>query len=205
MATFFDDTRIELRYGHKALDLLPQIAEMKALIDHELCHVKTMPTMVLQVLDLPDAKFRTVLQDYVDLFREYLAEQEYVRRFPNRRVYLRTKKKILQPVVDFKRQEFSSLEDLKVAILRVFYDSICFHMVSDSTFLDWCQERGQDDVSQRSFGMQLTAMGLDRRRRGRGKHWWEGIRLSGSTEKVESGNLELVNGHRKGYQPELAP
>lgn len=72
-------------------------------------------------------------------------------------------------------------------------------------FLEWCRETGQDDVSQRSFGMQLTAMGLDRRRRGRGKHWWEGIRLSGSSEKVASGNLELMNGHREGYQPGLAP
>lgn len=72
-------------------------------------------------------------------------------------------------------------------------------------FLEWCRETGQDDVSQRSFGMQLTAMGLSRRRRGRGKHWWEGIRLSGPGEKVASGSLELANGHYKGYQPELGP
>ena len=71
-------------------------------------------------------------------------------------------------------------------------------------FLEWCRETGQDDVSQRSFGMQLTAIGLYRRRRGRGKHWWEGIRLSNSTVKVASGSLELTNGHREGYQPELA-
>ena len=76
-------------------------------------------------------------------------------------------------------------------------------------FLEWCRETGQDDVSQRSFGMQLTAIGLYRRRRGRGKHWWEGIRLSGSMDevaaKVAAGSLELTNGHREGYQPELAP
>ena len=72
-------------------------------------------------------------------------------------------------------------------------------------FQEWRRETGQDDVSQRSFGMQLTAMGLHRRRRGRGRHWWEGIRLSSSTEKVASGSLELMNGHRVGYQPGLAP
>lgn len=79
-------------------------------------------------------------------------------------------------------------------------------------FLEWCRETGQDDVSQRSFGMQLTAMGLYRRRRGRGKHWWEGIRVSGSIEgaageetagKVAAGSLEMTNGHREGYQPGL--
>ncbi|MEE8465456.1 MAG: hypothetical protein V3S68_03200 [Dehalococcoidia bacterium] len=76
-------------------------------------------------------------------------------------------------------------------------------------FLEWCRETGQEDVSQRSFGMQLTAIGLYRRRRGRGKHWWEGIRLKGSmgetAGRVTGGNLELMNGHREGYQPELAP
>ena len=75
-------------------------------------------------------------------------------------------------------------------------------------FLEWCRENGQEDVSQRSFGMQLTAIGLYRRRRGRGKHWWEGIRLTGSpdqADKVTPGTLELTNGHREGYQPELVP
>lgn len=70
-------------------------------------------------------------------------------------------------------------------------------------FQEWCLETGQDDVSQRSFGMQLTTMGLYRRRRGRGKHWWEGIRLTQSVEKMSGGALELTNGHYKGYQTEL--
>ena len=33
-------------------------------------------------------------------------------------------------------------------------------------------------VSQRAFGMRLTGLGLRRKRRGHGKHWWEGIRLA---------------------------
>lgn len=65
-------------------------------------------------------------------------------------------------------------------------------------FQEWCRETGQDDVSQRSFGMQLTAMGLDRRRRGRGRHWWEGIRLSESGANMVTGPVELTNGHYQG-------
>ena len=75
-------------------------------------------------------------------------------------------------------------------------------------FQEWCRETGQDDISQRSFGMQLTAIGFCRRRRGRGKHWWEGIRLSDSIDEmageVAAGTLELINGHREDYQPQLA-
>jgi phage/plasmid-associated DNA primase len=75
-------------------------------------------------------------------------------------------------------------------------------------FQAWCRETGQDDVSQRSFGMQLTAMGFQRRRRGRGKHWWHGIRLAATAVPViEETMVErspvLANGHYEGYQAEL--
>ena len=45
-------------------------------------------------------------------------------------------------------------------------------------FLRWCRDTGHDPVSQRAFGMRLTGLGLTRKRRGHGKHWWEGIRLA---------------------------
>ena len=46
-------------------------------------------------------------------------------------------------------------------------------------FLEWRRNNGQEPISQRAFGMRLTALGLRRKRRGHGKHWWEGIRLAG--------------------------
>ena len=51
-------------------------------------------------------------------------------------------------------------------------------------FLGWCQDTGLDPVSQRSFGMRLTNLGLRRKRRGHGKHWWEGIRLAESVQAL---------------------
>jgi hypothetical protein len=44
-------------------------------------------------------------------------------------------------------------------------------------YVAWCQSNGYLPFPQRSFGMCLTNLGLKRRRRGRGKHWWEGIGL----------------------------
>ena len=49
-------------------------------------------------------------------------------------------------------------------------------------FQEWCKETGTYCPSQRGFGMQLTAMGLQRKRRNGGTHWWEGIRISGVSE-----------------------
>ena len=51
-----------------------------------------------------------------------------------------------------------------------------------ASYVGWCREAEQKPVTQRSFGMCLTSRGLERRRRGRGKHWWEGIRLAGAPE-----------------------
>ena len=48
-----------------------------------------------------------------------------------------------------------------------------------AVFCEWRRNAGQEPISQRAFGMRLTTLGLMRKRRGHGKHWWEGIRLAG--------------------------
>ncbi len=45
-------------------------------------------------------------------------------------------------------------------------------------YTDWCREQGQEPLPQRSFGMRLTALGFQRRRRGKGRHWWTGVGLA---------------------------
>ena len=47
-----------------------------------------------------------------------------------------------------------------------------------TTFVDWCLDSGYEPVSQRAFGLRLTGLGLTRKRRGHGKHWWVGISLA---------------------------
>ncbi len=44
-------------------------------------------------------------------------------------------------------------------------------------YLSWCEQTGREPLSQRSFGMRLTALGFDRKRRARGRHWWIGLGL----------------------------
>ena len=45
-------------------------------------------------------------------------------------------------------------------------------------YLDWCQGTDNAPLVQRSFGIQLTKLGFVRKRRGRGRHWWQGIELT---------------------------
>ena len=45
-------------------------------------------------------------------------------------------------------------------------------------YLTWCLESGREPLSQRGFGMRLTGLGFDRKRRARGRHWWVGLGLA---------------------------
>ena len=47
-----------------------------------------------------------------------------------------------------------------------------------TAYLAWCQVKGREALVQRNFGMSLTALGYQRRRRGRGRHWWQGLELA---------------------------
>ena len=47
-----------------------------------------------------------------------------------------------------------------------------------SDYLTWCRDTRWEPLSQRSFGMRLTALGFDRKRRARGRHWWVGLELA---------------------------
>lgn len=47
-----------------------------------------------------------------------------------------------------------------------------------SAYTAWCHESGREPLTQRGFGMRLTALGFHRRRRARGRHWWQGIQVA---------------------------
>lgn len=53
-------------------------------------------------------------------------------------------------------------------------------------YVSWCQRESYELMAQRSFGMRLTALGFERRRRGKGKHWWMGINLTESQVMAQS-------------------
>ena len=46
-----------------------------------------------------------------------------------------------------------------------------------SSYITWCELECIKPLTQRSFGMQLTNMGFSRKRRGKGHHWWTGLKL----------------------------
>ena len=54
-------------------------------------------------------------------------------------------------------------------------------------YAGWCHLRGEEPLAQRSFGMQLTAQGFQRQRRGKGRHWWMGLGIR-PQETPYSGN-----------------
>ena len=45
-------------------------------------------------------------------------------------------------------------------------------------YLEFCRDKRQEPLVQRNFGIQLTKLGFVRKRRGRGRHWWQGVKLA---------------------------
>ena len=45
-----------------------------------------------------------------------------------------------------------------------------------TSYAQWCLDQGYLAHSQRKFGLELRARGYQRKRRGKGKHWWLGVR-----------------------------
>lgn len=44
-----------------------------------------------------------------------------------------------------------------------------------TSYANWCLDHGYLAHSQRKFGLELRARGYERRRRGKGRHWWVGV------------------------------
>ena len=59
-------------------------------------------------------------------------------------------------------------------------EALCAASALFKAYQDWCLETASRMMTQRSFGLELTKMGFQRRRRGQGYHWWQGIGLAGS-------------------------
>ena len=47
-----------------------------------------------------------------------------------------------------------------------------------TSYSRWCLDNGYLAHSQRKFGLELRARGYQRKRRGKGKHWWLGVAAS---------------------------
>ena len=59
-------------------------------------------------------------------------------------------------------------------------EALCPASALFKAYQDWCLATASRMMTQRSFGLELTKMGFQRRRRGQGYHWWQGIGLADS-------------------------
>ena len=86
------------------------------------------------------------------------------------------------PGLEFRSQDYPAGPDL----LTEFIKSRCVAGPEAQTtaaalyvaYTAWCRESGREPLTQRGFGMRLTALGFQRRRRARGRHWWQGIQVA---------------------------
>ena len=119
------------------------------------------------------------LEKYLDLL-DYVAEQ--VEQLPERTTRPKSGGTRKEPSIQPSFKETISVADpvyqFVAARCLVSPDAQIIAGGLYADFLVWCQEGGLPTLGQRSFGMRLTKLGFTRRRRGRGRHWWQGIGIA---------------------------
>jgi len=145
LSVTWNESQALLHYSSKLFEITRDLLQIKSLIEHEVCHIITAPSTQVVVLETSDIGLFSASTEFVDIFREYIAEKEFVRRRRIAPLYLEAKKKMLSPdtVINQYRKGFTALGTEKffaflVMVSRIFYDSIYFHLVDNDTFVQWC-------------------------------------------------------------------
>ena len=71
--------------------------------------------------------------------------------------------------------EFGPLEDFVADVCSTGAEAMSLAGDLYTSYANWCLEQGYLAHSQRKFGLELRALGYQRKRRGKGKHWWLGV------------------------------
>jgi len=148
---------VDLVYHPKFLGLMGTLSDLQLSLKHELCHLHTCPTSVISAPSSLEGFMLAAFLEYADLFREYLAEREYERRFGVDRDYLSLRRRMFLP-------DRALLEALKGfvgrsrtidavflgfgGVFRTFHNAACFYVGSDATFHEWCRIRNVQSLYQ---------------------------------------------------------
>jgi len=144
METRYNQEEITLHYTPFSLEFFSNLSELRVALKHEVSHVLSSPT---SKISLP-VTLTGFSKEYIDILREYLAHQEFIKRFPNdRKGFLRFAKRIFQPdniladllVAYQSAGAQEAMLNFFGAIFRIYYDSVYFALVSDGTFFNWCK------------------------------------------------------------------
>lgn len=147
-----NDRGVDLVYHPRFLGLMGTISDLQLSLKHELCHLHTSPTSRIPVPSSLEGFTLVAFLEYADLFREYLAEREYARRFGVDRAYLSLRRKTFQPgriLSDVRaglKKHGGSTDTVFLAyadLFRTFHEAICFHVLGDVTFQEWCAVRNR--------------------------------------------------------------
>ena len=71
--------------------------------------------------------------------------------------------------------EFGPLDDFVADVCSTGSEAMSLAGDLYASYARWCLEQGYLAHSQRKFGLELRARGYERKRRGKGKHWWLGV------------------------------
>lgn len=119
---------------------------------HELCHVIKSPTSAIILAWHPSQFVINCMKCYIDIFREYIAEKEYLERFCHHmkgylahRRNLYTPTEIIEKGTEYLMTGNVPHEDGYAYAMSVIYiifsESACYHVGNDTAFAEFCRQR----------------------------------------------------------------
>jgi hypothetical protein len=152
IGTSWDQDTITLRYRKAHLNDIDSLEVLRVVLKHEVCHVLSIPSSKLQLSSSLPAQVA-----YVDLYREYLAHREFLRRFKNdKELFLAHEKRAFKPDKAFSGLNAALKNCTGImpflitfeGLFRVYYDAIYFYLVGDLIFQKYCEVRKAESVYQ---------------------------------------------------------
>ena len=84
----------------------------------------------------------------------------------------------VEPARDAQRQATIQLQQFMPECCAVGKEQACTARDLYLAYLMWCDQNLIPPMLQRNFGLGLTQLGFQRRRRSHGQHWWLGISVN---------------------------
>jgi len=144
VGTTWTDEEIVVHFSPKFLALLDSTESLRLVMQHELCHVLTAPSANMTLPRFASPAVTATFVGYLDLFRERLAHEEFLRRFagdvPR---FHEWHARIFDPANSFGPLDPAGPDiryHLFSQIFSVYYDAVFFELTGDDIFARWCQE-----------------------------------------------------------------
>lgn len=152
LGTTWSDAEIVLTYAPHFLRVCTTPELLRVALLHEVCHPLSAPSAKVTIPTYASVAARECCVAYLDLFREFIAHQEFLKRFPSEAtLFAEWELRTLQPRTLTVRTPIVGQDGFFLylgKLFLVFYNAIFLELVQNPFFASWCSSRRKSATYQ---------------------------------------------------------